>query len=273
MKTSKKNMEEYMKMFLEKTSFYNEIVLPKKLFSLLPHFLSSWLRTTLCAFVIYPIAAFFCLDFWKRYVSSSKETMPSKRAMISQAIGALISIPVNTLFSTMFEWMIENGWSRCYPRISDVGWQSYVLHTLTYLFAVEFGIYWAHRLLHEIKPIYKYIHAPHHRYSKEIALSPFAGWSGHPLDGAIQETPYGLILMFMPIHFTTLLALFLVEAVWGIIIHDRSDAKGWPIMGSNYHTIHHTSGHHNYGNYTILMDWLFGTLRHPKSTTNGIKVQ
>ncbi|CAO2821427.1 unnamed protein product [Amaranthus hypochondriacus] len=258
-------MEEYMKLFLEETSWYNEIVLSKKISSLLPHFLSSWLRTTLFAFVLYPLSAFFCLNFWKRYASSPKEKMPSKRAMVWQALGAYQSIPFSTLFSTGFEWMAENGWTQCYPRISDVGWPSYVIYTIIYLFIVEFGVYWAHRLMHDIKPIYKYIHASHHRYSKENMISPFTGWSGHPLDGALQEFPYGVILMLVPVHFTTFLGLFLVEAVWGVVVHDTSHTQLWPIMDSKFHTFHHTAGRYNYGNYTIFMDWFFGTLRYPKN--------
>ena len=108
-------------------------------------------------------------------------------------------------------------------------------------------------------------------YSASDNNNNLTGWSGHPLDGALQETPYGIILMFVPVHFTTFLGLFLVEAVWGVIIHDRSDPKAWPIMGSNYHTFHHTSGRYNYGNYTIFMDWFFGTLRHPKLNANHVK--
>ncbi|KAL2921562.1 Delta(7)-sterol-C5(6)-desaturase [Bienertia sinuspersici] len=261
-------MEEYMKLMSEEISMYNEIVLPKKLCSLLPHFLSSWLRTTICASGLYLLAALFCLDFWKRYAASSKETIPSRRVMISQASEGLTSIPCGALVSTTFEWLVVNGWTKCYPRISDVGWTSYVMHIVIYFVVVEFGIYWTHRLMHDIKPIYKYIHASHHRYSKEVVLSPFAGWSGHPLDGTLLETPYGIALLVVPIHFTTFVALFLVEAIWGVAIHDKGEGKGWPIMGSNYHTIHHTSGHHNYGNYTIFMDWLFGTLRHPKGNAN-----
>eukprot|EP00958_Prasinococcus_capsulatus_P012232 scaffold1216_cov357-Prasinococcus_capsulatus_cf.AAC.12 len=34
-------------------------------------------------------------------------------------------------------------------------------------------------------------------------------------------------------------------------------------MGSGFHTIHHTTYKHNYGHYTVLFDWLFGTLRYP----------
>jgi Delta7-sterol 5-desaturase len=34
-----------------------------------------------------------------------------------------------------------------------------------------------HRELHDIKPLYKYLHATHHIYNKENTLSPFAGKS------------------------------------------------------------------------------------------------
>ncbi|KAK9665797.1 hypothetical protein RND81_14G137200 [Saponaria officinalis] len=255
-------MEDYTKAFIEVTSFYNNMIVPEKLSAWLPHFLCSWLRSILGALVLYPVTTLLCLNFWKRYSSSTKDGMPSRRAMISDASIALISIPGSMLFSTAFEWMAENGWTRCYPRISDVGWPAYFCHLLIYLSLAEFGIYWSHRLLHQIKFLYKYVHASHHRVSKEVLISPFAGWSGHPLDGALQELPLGLALMIVPMHFTTFMALFLVEAVWGVIIHDRSDAKSWPIMGSDYHTVH-TATHYNYGNYTIFMDWLFGTLRHP----------
>ena len=34
-------------------------------------------------------------------------------------------------------------------------------------------------------------------------------------------------------------------------------------MGSGFHTIHHTTYKHNYGHYTVLFDWLFGTLKYP----------
>lgn len=115
-------------------------------------------------------------------------TMGLKRAMKSQASEALVAIPYGTLLSTGFEWMVENGWTRCYPRIGDVGWTNYVFHTLMFLAMLEFGIYWAHRLMHDIKPIYKHIHTHHHRFSKDFILSPFAGdpCSGHETNCTIR---------------------------------------------------------------------------------------
>jgi lathosterol oxidase len=55
-----------------------------------------------------------------------------------------------------------------------------------YMVAVEFGVYWNHRLLHEIGWAYKWLHHDHHKYNKEHTLSPFAGLAFHPVDGIIQ---------------------------------------------------------------------------------------
>lgn len=35
-------------------------------------------------------------------------------------------------------------------------------------------------------------------------------------------------------------------------------------MGAMYHTIHHTLYKFNHGHYTVLFDWLFGTLLTPE---------
>lgn len=51
----------------------------------------------------------------------------------------------------------------------------YFVYLAVYLALVEFGIYWMHRELHDIKPLYKWLHATHHIYNKQNTLSPFAG--------------------------------------------------------------------------------------------------
>lgn len=201
-------------------------------------------------------------------------------------------MPWYTALPTVSEYMIENGWTRCFSRISDVGWTSYIVNVGLYMLIVEFGIYWMHRELHDIKPLYKYLHATHHIYNKQNTLSPFAGKypflfprsclnkkssyvenlllyncvSGlafHPIDGILQAVPHVIALFLVPIHFTTHIGLLFMEAIWTANIHDCIHGKLWPVMGAGYHTIHHTTYRHNYGHYTIWMDWMFGTLRDP----------
>lgn len=95
-------------------------------------------------------------------------------------------------------------------------------------------------------------------------LSNFSlGLAFHPLDGILQAVPHVMALFLVPTHFTTHIALIFLEAIWTANIHDCIHANIWPVMGAGYHTIHHTTYRHNYGHYTIWMDWMFGTLRDP----------
>ena len=94
------------------------------------------------------------------------------RLQISVAMKAM---PWYTALPTLSEYMVENGWTKCFSSINDVGWLAYFVNLAAYLIFVEFGIYWMHRELHDIKPLYKYLHATHHIYNKQNTLSPFAG--------------------------------------------------------------------------------------------------
>ena len=85
----------------------------------------------------------------------------------------------------------------------------------------------------------------------------------HPLDGILQAVPHVIALFIVPTHFTTHIGLLFLEAIWTANIHDCIHGKLWPVMGAGYHTIHHTTYRHNYGHYTIWMDWMLGTLRDP----------
>ena len=103
------------------------------------------------------------------------DAIPSNKAMLLQIYVAMKAMPWYCALPSISEYMIENGWTRCFSRISDVGWFAYLAYLAIYLVIVEFGIYWMHRELHDIKPLYKYLHATHHVYNKQNTLSPFAG--------------------------------------------------------------------------------------------------
>ncbi|XP_019173008.1 PREDICTED: putative Delta(7)-sterol-C5(6)-desaturase 2 [Ipomoea nil] len=89
------------------------------------------------------------------------------------------------------------------------------------------------------------------------------GLAFNPLDGILQAVPHVIALFLVPTHLMTHIILLFVEGVWTANIHDCIDGKVWPIMGAAYHTVHHTTYRHNYGHYTIWMDWMLGTLHKP----------
>ncbi|KAL3527034.1 hypothetical protein ACH5RR_011690 [Cinchona calisaya] len=139
----------------------------------------------------------------------------------------------------------------------------YLVNVSAYLVFVEFGIYWMHRELHNIKPLYKWLHATHHIYNKQNTLSPFADLAFHPLDGILQALSHVVALFLVLMHFRTHIIFHFMEGIRTANIHDCINGKIWPVMGAGYHTIHHTTYRHNYGHYTIWMDWMFGTLHNP----------
>lgn len=103
------------------------------------------------------------------------DAIPSNKAMLLQICVAMKAMPWYCALPTISEYMIENGWTKCFSRINDVGFPAYLIYLVINLVVVEFGIYWMHRELHDIKPLYKYLHATHHIYNKQNTLSPFAG--------------------------------------------------------------------------------------------------
>lgn len=270
---------EYLNQFVEETDWYTDIVLtallPSWAWKPLPRFARAWLRNYLGGSILYLFSGFmwcFYIYYLKRNVYLPKDAIPSNNAMLLQIKVAMKAMPWYTLLPTVSEYMVENGWTRCFSRISEIGWPLYFAFLAIYLVICEFGIYWMHRELHDIKPLYKHLHATHHIYNKQNTLSPFAGLAFHPLDGILQAIPHVFCLFIVPTHFLTHILLLFCEAVWTANIHDCIHGKLWPVMGAGYHTIHHTTYRHNYGHYTIWMDWMFGTLRDPE-VDNSIKVE
>lgn len=256
--------------FVDQTSSYNDLVLgpliPPHLRSKIPHTAQTWLRNYLAGILIYfTFGGLWCLYLYylKPDVYFPKGDIPSKEPILLQIWVSMKGMPIYVALPTVSEYMVERGWSRCYVHISDVGVPTYICMTFLYLALVEFGIYWMHRGLHDVKPLYKWLHATHHIYNKENTLSPFAGLAFHPVDGILQASPHVIFIFLVPTHFFTHELSLFIESVWTTNIHDCIHGKVWPIMGAGYHTIHHTTYRHNYGHYTIWMDWMFGTLRDP----------
>ncbi|KAJ0099573.1 hypothetical protein Patl1_21430 [Pistacia atlantica] len=174
--------DDYLQLFVDETTFYNRIVLrfllPSALWEPLPHVLQTWLRNYLAGSLLYLISGFlwcFYIYYYKRHVYVPKDAIPSRKAMLLQIYVAMKAMPWYCALPTLSEYMVENGWTKCFSRVSDVGWLGYLVYLAVYLVFVEFGIYWMHRELHDIKFLYKHLHATHHIYNKQNTLSPFAG--------------------------------------------------------------------------------------------------
>lgn len=89
------------------------------------------------------------------------------------------------------------------------------------------------------------------------------------MDGCLQAVPYVVMMFVVPMHFLTHEVLLFCTAIWTTNIHDTLQGNTEPAMGAKYHEIHHTDYKHNYGQYSILFDWVFGTLKVPEGSSWG----
>lgn len=177
----------------EENTWKNDLVLPwvlpDSVRARLPRFCQAWLRNYLLSFLVY----FGVAGLWAYYIYYSfgdqlftKGTIPSRQAVLEQIKVSVKALPMYSALPAFNEMLAEQGWTRAYARLSDVGLGAYVGYMAVYMLLVEFGVYWMHRSLHELPWAYRHIHATHHKYNKENTLSPFAGLAFHPLDGVLQ---------------------------------------------------------------------------------------
>jgi len=242
-------------------------ILPDSVRDAMPHWTQSWFRCWVMASLLYfglgSLWSYYCYFCYGEKLYPAGE-IPTFVACVEQMTVAFLGMPLYAALPTFTEFICEQGWTMSYARISDVGLPRYCLYFAMYMTSVEFFVYWQHRILHDYRPGYNWLHYIHHKYNKEHTLSPFAGLAFHPIDGILQALPYTWTLFYVPMHFLTHELLLFATAVWTTNIHDNIHVPCAPIMGAKYHTIHHTTYKHNYGHYTIYADKFFGTLISPE---------
>lgn len=230
------------------------------------HFFIIYIRDLVAASVLYYVTSglwHLVIYHYARQSCFPDGQLPSKGVIFDQIRLAQSSIFIYAGLPVFSEWLIEEGYTRVYYRISEVGFPAYLCLTLLYLACVEVGIYWMHRTLHTNKFLYKYVHALHHKYNNPSSLTPWASVAFNPLDGILQASPYVAMLFVVPCHYITHIVMLFCTAIWATNIHDALLGDTEPVLGSKYHTMHHTHYHVNFGQYFIFCDWFWGTLRNP----------
>lgn len=238
------------------------------------HYILCYLRNIMLGMAVYYLTAgifhYFCYVHPSTSASFQKQqrSRPTWSVMLGQMRLATASIFIYTMLPVIDEFLIEQHWTAAYYTVAEIGgWAWYGLYFIIYMAMVEIGIYWMHRTLHTNKWMYKHIHMLHHTYNKPETLTPWASIAFHPLDGMLQASPYVASILICPCHYLTHMVLLFFTGVWATYIHDSMDWNVDPIMGSKYHTVHHTHYIYNYGQIFTFCDRYWGTLRVPTQPT------
>ena len=202
-------MPEGLRPFAESNDWKNALVLPVSVRDQMPRVLASWLRNLVAGSALYYVLGLvWCALIYGCFRSRifPKGGVPTLSAQLAQIWVSQKALVMYTLMPTIGEWLAENGLSRCYYSIEEIGGiVPYLAWTALYLFLIEFCVYWVHRALHH--PLIKWLHADHHIYNTGDSLSPWAGLAFHPVDGMMQASPYVFLLVLIPVHFWTFMVM------------------------------------------------------------------
>jgi hypothetical protein len=102
-----------------------------------------------------------------------------------------------------------------------------------------------------------------HIYNNPGTMTPFAGLAFNPIDGMLQSAPYIVGLLVAPVHSWVHIAALFFTGIWTNNVHDTLTGDTEPVMGSAYHTLHHTLYWGNYGQFFVFFDWVHDTLEPP----------
>ena len=214
---------------------------------------------------------------WRSYWQPRKiQTRSPKRERMLEDIGfSLSSLLVFSVVIMGIHLATQRGLTRLYMDPAEYGWAWLVVSVPVMLFWHDTWFYWTHRFMHW-KPIYKTVHAIHHRSTNP---TPWTAFAFHPLE-AILEIGFIGIVFILPLHPITLVIIGIHQMTFNVLGH-----SGFEIFGRRFHTTgwfrffntptHHNQHHQkfncNYGLYYNVWDRWMGT-NHATYTDHFVQV-
>ncbi|WP_286756550.1 sterol desaturase family protein [Roseivirga sp. UBA838] len=160
--------------------------------------------------------------------------------------------------------MWQLGYTAIYEEIDRFGWWWVPTSFLIAAFIHETYYYWLHRWMHKPR-VYRLIHKTHH---DSHITSPWTSFSFHPGEGLLQSLIIPVIVLFLPMHYWTIVALLTFMTITSAINHSNVEIypkgfhKHWLgkwFIGATHHSLHHTQYKYNFGLYFTFWDKLMRT--------------
>jgi len=203
----------------------------------------------------------------RRYPDAPTSAVPQKLVdnmveVSREAFPLYVTVPVLTdLFQV-------KGWSRACDSLEDCGGGvRALLGCAGYFFFLEVVIFIDHYYLLHKWDVGKRLgqHAYHHVYKYADQLNAFSGYSFAPQDGWSQGIALALGTLVVPVPIAFVYVMEILTGLWTLYIHTDVCPLPWPLMGCDYHYIHHRYNWYNFGFMTVAMDTLFKTVKHPRA--------
>ena len=190
-----------------------------------------------------------------RYPDAPTSAVPQKlvdnmKEVAHHAFPLYIMVPILT------DWFMVKGWSMACEDVQECGGPvRSVLGCLAYFLALELLIFVDHYYLLHKWDVGKRLgqHAYHHVYKYADQLNAFSGYSFAPQDGFSQGLALALCTLVVPVPIAFVYSMEVLTGLWTLYIHSDVCPLPWPMMGCDYHYIHHRYNWYNFGFMTVSL--------------------
>lgn len=177
---------------------------------------------------------------------------------------SIVSACVFAIAATLMMTSPLLGLTRLYTDISQYGIPYLFFSFFLMLILQDTGFYFCHRLFHHPQ-LFRWFHQGHHRSQSP---TPWTSFAFDLPEAIVQVLLIMVILLILPVHVGTLLAVLVTMTLWSVFNHlgfslfPDSFVCHWLsqwLIGPQHHVIHHQRYRLHYGLYFTLWDRLLGT--------------
>lgn len=187
---------------------------------------------------------------------------PKKEQMKKEIRWSLISSAIFAVAGALIFYLYTRDLTAIYTGFSLIDLWYVPLSLLVVLLIHETYYYWIHRWMHR-PGIYRQVHKVHHA---SLTPTPWAAFSFHPWEAALEAIILPVILLLIPLHLYAVLAYLVFMTLSSVInhldieIYPESFQKhklGRLFIGATHHHYHHSEFNTNYGLYFTFWDkWM-----------------
>ena len=177
---------------------------------------------------------------------------------------SVLSAAVFAVAAAAVLWLQAHGITRLYADADPHHWWYLGVSYLMVLILQDALFYATHRLFHH-PALYTTFHRGHHLSRRP---TPWTSFAFDPPEALVQALFLVGIVMLIPLHVITLLAVLSTMTVWAIVNHLDLDLlpRRFPhhllgrwVIGPSHHSLHHSRPSVHFGLYFTFWDRVFGT--------------
>jgi sterol desaturase/sphingolipid hydroxylase (fatty acid hydroxylase superfamily) len=196
--------------------------------------------------------------------SDSFQPSPSSRSIQHDIRLAVLSAGIFALAAALIMSAYSWGITRLYSDSQQYGLWYLGFSYITTLVLQDTYFYFTHRCFHHPQ-LFRWLHQGHHQSRHP---TPWTSFAFDPLEAVIQSLFLVGVVLVVPMHFVTLIAVLTTMTVWAVLNHlgmerlPLSFPHHWLgrwFIGPAHHSIHHFKYTKHYGLYFTFWDRLLGT--------------